>query len=110
MKLTDLDKHNLAEGVIIGKSEDGDPMNPRVAVLGGAGSYPLKDLYKKAERESERLAQDIKNGSYRSSAQHVKQLENTLNTIKAAHEELAFMRRKGGAKSRGIPPNMDLRQ
>lgn len=100
----------IHEGVIVGKSEDGDPMNPIVAVLGGAGAYPLKHLYKKAEREAASLAEEIKHGSFKSAAHHVKQLENTLNTIRAAHDELAALRKRGGRSSRGIPPHMDLTQ
>lgn len=108
MKLRDIDS-TLAEAVIIGPSDDADPQNPQVAVLGGAGSYSLKGLYKKAERESSELHKDIQQGRYRASAYNVKQLANTLNTIKAAHEELAQQRSKGGTRSRGIPADIATR-
>jgi len=85
-----------------------DPMNPVVATLGGAGTLPLKHLYKKAERESADLAEEIAKGQFYQAAYHVKQLENTLNTIRAAHLELAAQRKKGGKSSRGIPPHMDM--
>lgn len=94
MKLTDIDS-TLAEAVIIGPSSDRDPQNPQVAVLGGAGSYSLKGLYKKAERESLQLHKDIVDGAFKYSAYNVKQLANTLNTIVAAHDELESKSKKG---------------
>lgn len=100
----------VTEGVIIGPSETGDPMDPQVAVLGGAGSYSLKGLYNKAQRESAQLTKDIGLGNFRSSAYNVKQLENTLNTIVAAHNELEAVRKGGGAKSRGIERGVDTKE
>lgn len=100
----------VTEGVIIGPSESGDPMDPQVAVLGGAGSYSLKGLYNKAQRESAQLTKDIGLGNFRSSAYNVKQLENTLNTIVAAHNELEAIRKGGGAKSRGIERGVDTKE
>lgn len=79
----------VGESVIIGDSEDGDWQNPQVAVLGGAGSYSLKNLKKKALLEAKQLAEDISNGEYKNSAYNIKQLANTLNTIVAAEEELS---------------------
>jgi hypothetical protein len=72
------------EGVIIGHDKD----DPQVAVLGGAGSYTLSNLKKKAQMEANELAKDIANGEYKNSAYNVKQLANTLNTIVAAEEEM----------------------
>ena len=100
----------VTEGIIIGPSETGDPMDPQVAVLGGAGSYSLKGLYNKAQRESAQLTKDIGLGNFRSSAYNVKQLENTLNTIVAAHNELEAVRKGGGAKSRGIERGVDTKE
>lgn len=101
MRITELN-----EGVIMGPGEDQDPMNPRVAVLGGAGSYDLHSLKMKARREANELAKDIASSehgqTYRSALYHIKQLENTLKTIVAAHDELNAQRRRGGVKSRGI--------
>jgi len=77
-------KANMAEGVIIGHDKD----DPQVAVLGGAGSYKLSNLKKKALGEAKQLAQDIENGEYKNSAYNVKQLANTLNTIVAAEDEM----------------------
>ena len=101
---------DIDEGVIIGAGEDGDPMNPQVAVLGGAGSYSLKGLYKKAEREAAQLHMDIGRGSFKGSAYNIKQLANTLNTIVAAHEELEKTRRAGGSRSRGIERGVDTKE
>lgn len=100
----------VSEGVIIGASETGDPMDPQVAVLGGAGSYSLKGLYNKAQRESAQLTKDIGLGNFRSSSHNVKQLANTLNTIVAAHNELEAIRKGGGAKSRGIERGVDYKE
>jgi hypothetical protein len=72
------------EGVIIGHDKD----DPQVAVLGGAGSYKLSNLKKKALGEAKQLAADIASGEYKNSAYNVKQLANTLNTIVAAEEEM----------------------
>jgi hypothetical protein len=100
----------VTEGVIIGPSESGDPMDPQVAVLGGAGSYSLKGLYNKAQRESAQLTKDIGLGNFRSSSYNVKQLANTLNTIVAAHNELEAIRKGGGPNSRGIERGVDTKE
>ena len=76
------------EGVIISTTDNNDPRNPQVAVLGGAGSYSFENLKKKALGEAKQLAADIANGEYKNSAYNVKQLANTLNTIVAAEEEM----------------------
>ncbi len=81
-------KANVSESVIISTTQNGNPKNPQVAVLGGAGSYSYENLKKKALGEAKQLAQDIQNGEYKNSAYNVKQLANTLNTIVAAEEEM----------------------
>ena len=76
-----------------------------VLVLGGAGRYTLDGLRRKARREADELAQDLKiehGGSFRRAAENIKQLTNTLNTIVAAYNELRRIRKKGGRGSRGI--------
>jgi hypothetical protein len=73
-----------AGGVIIGHDKD----DPQVAVLGGAGSYSLSNLKKKAQMEANELAKDVASGKFKNSAYNVKQLANTLNTIVAAEEEM----------------------
>ena len=78
----------VSEGVIISTTDNNDPRNPQVAVLGGAGSYSFENLKKKALGEAKQLAADIANGEYKNSAYNVKQLANTLNTIVAAEEEM----------------------
>lgn len=98
-------KENVEENVIYQL----DPANPmddtEVLVLGGAGRYTLKGLRGKARREVAQLAKDLEaehGGAFRSAAYNIKQLANTLNTIVAAYNELTDIRKKGGAKSRGI--------
>ncbi len=77
-------KREMREGVIIGH----DAKDPDVAVLGGAGSYKLSNLKKKAQMEANELAKDVSEGKFKNSAYNVKQLANTLNTIVAAEEEM----------------------
>ena len=77
-------KREMREGVIIGH----DANDPDVAVLGGAGSYKLSNLKKKAQMEANELAKDVGEGKFKNSAYNVKQLANTLNTIVAAEEEM----------------------
>lgn len=86
-----------------------DPVRPmsdtEVLVLGGAGRYTLDGLRRKARREADELAQDLKiehGGSFRRAAENIRQLTNTLNTIVAAYNELRRIRKKGGRGSRGI--------
>lgn len=77
-------KSKANEGVIIGH----DATDPDVAVLGGAGSYKLSNLKRKAQMEATELAKDIASGKFKNSAYNIKQLANTLNTIVAAEEEM----------------------
>ncbi len=77
-------KQEMHEGVIVGH----DANDPDVAVIGGAGTYKLSNLKKKAQMEASELAKDVANGKFKNSAYNVKQLANTLNTIVAAEDEM----------------------
>lgn len=98
--------HVLDNQNVIYRLDRENPMSDtEVAVLGGAGRYSLKALRDKARREAAELAQDLSvehGGAFRRSADNIKQLTNTINTIVAAYNELARLRRKGGRGSRGI--------
>lgn len=98
--------HVLGNDSVIYRLDRENPMSDtEVAVLGGAGRYSLKALRDKARREAAQLAQDLSvehGGAFRSAAVNIKQLTNTINTIVAAYNELARLRRKGGRGSRGI--------
>lgn len=98
--------HVLGNDSVIYRLDRENPMtDTEVLVLGGAGRYTLKGLRDKARREADQLAQDLKiehGGAFRRSAENVKQLTNTLNTIVAAYNELKRIRSKGGRGSRGI--------
>lgn len=72
------------EGVIVGH----DANDPEIAILGGAGTMSLSRLKKKAQGEAEQLANDLARGRFKAAAYNIKQLENTLNTIKAAEDEM----------------------
>ena len=105
-------RHGMAEAHVLGNNSviyrldrDNPMSDTEVAVLGGAGRYSLKALRDKARREASQLAQDLSvehGGAFRSAAVNIKQLTNTINTIVAAYNELARLRRKGGRGSRGI--------
>jgi hypothetical protein len=98
--------HVLNHDNVIYRLDRDNPMSDtEVLVLGGAGRYSLKALRDKARREAAALAQDLSiehGGAFRRSAENIKQLTNTINTIVAAYNELARLRRKGGRGSRGI--------
>jgi hypothetical protein len=98
--------HVLNHDNVIYRLDRENPMSDtEVAVIGGAGRYSLKALRDKARREASQLAQDLSiehGGAFRRSAENIKQLTNTINTIVAAYNELARLRRKGGRGSRGI--------
>ena len=98
--------HVLGNDSVIYRLDRENPMSDtEVAVLGGAGRYSLKALRDKARREAAQLAQDLSiehGGAFRRSADNIKQLTNTINTIVAAYNELARLRSKGGRGSRGI--------
>ncbi len=94
-----------SNNVIYRLDKDRPMSDTEVLVLGGAGRYTLDGLRQKARREARQLAQDLEvehGGAFRSGAENVKQLANTLNTIVAAYNELRRIRRKGGRGSRGI--------
>ena len=98
--------HALDHQNVIYRLDKDKPMsNTEVLVIGGAGRYSLEGLRMKARREARALAQDLEiehGGAFRRSAENVKQLANTLNTIVAAYNELKRIRQKGGRGSRGI--------
>lgn len=98
--------HVLGNDSVIYRLDREKPMSDtEVLVLGGAGRYTLDGLRRKARREADELAQDLKiehGGSFRRAAENIKQLTNTLNTIVAAYNELRRIRKKGGRGSRGI--------
>ena len=98
--------HVVDNNNVIYRLDREKPMSDtEVAMLGGAGRYSLEALRNKARREAQALAQDLEiehGGAFRRSAENIKQLTNTLNTIVAAYNELARIRRKGGRGSRGI--------
>lgn len=98
--------HVLDHASVIYRLDREKPMSDtEVLVIGGAGRYSLEALRNKARREADQLAQDLKiehGGAFRRSAENIKQLTNTLNTIVAAYNELKRIRSKGGRGSRGI--------
>lgn len=98
--------HVLDNQSVIYRLDQDKPMSDtEVLVLGGAGRYTLDGLRNKARKEAQALADDLQvehGGSFRRAAINIKQLTNTLNTIVAAYNELARIRRKGGRGSRGI--------
>jgi hypothetical protein len=62
-------------------------------------------LRNKARKEVEQLAKDLAidhGDAFRRSAYNVRQLQNTLNTIVAAYDELNQLRKLGGMRSKGI--------
>ena len=105
-KMSVAEAHVLNHDNVIYRLDRDNPMSDtEVLVLGGAGRYSLKALRDKARREAAALAQDLSiehGGAFRRSATNIKQLTNTINTIVAAYNELARLRRKGGRGSRGI--------
>lgn len=98
--------HVLDHSSVIYRLDREKPMSDtEVLVLGGAGRYTLSALRDKARREANQLARDLEiehGGAFRRSAENIKQLTNTLNTIVAAYNELKRIRSKGGRGSRGI--------
>jgi hypothetical protein len=96
----------LHDNNVVYKLDANDPMNAsEILVLGGAGRYEFATLRSKAQKEAAQLAQDLSSGSpqaFRNAAHHIKQLENTLNTIVQAYDQLNRLRSAGGRRSRGI--------
>lgn len=99
-------KEDTVEEDVIYRLDKENPMNDtEVLVIGGAGRYSLDGLRAKARREAEQLAKDLTidhGGAFRRSAHNVRQLQNTLNTIVAAYDELSQLRKLGGMRSKGI--------
>lgn len=84
-KIIQKDKNRLKENKrIIGH----DATDPDIAVKGGAGSYKLSTLKKKALGEIKAILADIQAGNFKKSAYNVNQLKNTLETIAEAEEEM----------------------
>lgn len=81
-------KHQPTTESVISKLDLEDLGNTEVLILGGAGSYTLQSLHKKAKVEAEALAKDIEKGLIEASAYNIKQLSNTLNTLVAAYNEI----------------------
>ena len=99
-------QEDVSDTKVIYRLDKDAPMdNTEVLVLGGAGRYSLAGLRNKARKEAEALAKDLEvehGGAFRRSAQNVKQLSNTLNTVVAAYNELNDIRKGGGSRSKGI--------
>jgi hypothetical protein len=83
-----------------------DPLNKsEILILGGAGRYTFEGLRNKARKEAAALAQDLEIDSpyvFERSAYNIKQLANTLNTIKKAYAEMEQIKKGGGIRSRNI--------
>jgi hypothetical protein len=79
------DKNKITENKrIIGH----DPVDPEIAVKGGAGSYPLSVLKRKALGEAKDILADIEDGKFKKAAYNINQLKNTLETIAEAEDEI----------------------
>lgn len=93
-------------GSVIYSFDQEDPLNKsEILILGGAGRYTFEGLRKKARKEAAALAQDLEIDSpyaFERSAYNIKQLANTLNTIKKAYAEMEQIKKRGGVKSRGL--------
>ena len=98
--------HVVDHDNVIYRLDTANPMDDtEVLVLGGAGRYSLKTLRVKARREAAQLAKELESehgDAFRRNSENIKQLTNTLNTIVAAYNQLERIRRRGGARSRGI--------
>ena len=98
-------EEELDSKVIYRLDKDAPMDNTEVLVIGGAGRYSLAGLRNKARREAAEIAKDLEiehGGAFRRSAQNVKQLANTLNTVVSAYDELNNIRKQGGTTSKGI--------
>ena len=101
----DVNESDMGEGVIYQLDKENPMSGTEVLVIGGAGRYSLDGLRAKARKEVAELAKDLEiehGGAFRRSAQNIKQLQNTLNTIVAAYDELNQIRKLGGMRSKGI--------
>jgi hypothetical protein len=93
-------------GSVIYSFDQEDPLNKsEILILGGAGRYTFEGLRNKARKEAAALAQDLEIDSpyvFERSAYNIKQLANTLNTIKKAYAEMEQIKKGGGIRSRNI--------
>lgn len=98
--------HVVDHNDVIYRLDNANPMDDtEVLVLGGAGRYSLKGLRDKARREAQQIAKELESehgDAFRRNSENIRQLTNTLNTIVAAYNQLERIRRRGGARSRGI--------
>ncbi len=98
--------HVVDHNDVIYRVDKANPMDDtEVLVLGGAGRYSLKGLRDKARREAQQIAKELDSehgDAFRRNSENIRQLTNTLNTIVAAYNQLERLRRRGGARSRGI--------
>ncbi len=98
--------HVVDHDNVIYRLDNANPMDDtEVLVLGGAGRYTLKGLRNKARKEAQQIAKELDSehgDAFRRNSENIRQLTNTLNTIVAAYNQLERIRRRGGARSRGI--------
>jgi hypothetical protein len=88
-----LEKDKIDESVIY-RLDKQDPINQsEIRVLGGAGRLTMAGLKRKAARETAQLAEDVSadHADWHGAAHNVKQLSNTLMTIKTGLDELASL-------------------
>lgn len=101
-----MEAHVVDHSNVIYRLDTANPMDDtEVLVLGGAGRYSLKGLRDKARREAQQIAKELDSehgDAFRRNSENIRQLTNTLNTIVAAYNQLERIRRRGGARSRGI--------
>ena len=105
-----LDAGHIEEGQpgssVIYRFDQADPLNnSEILVLGGAGRYTFKGLREKARKEIAEIAKDLQVDhpyAFQKSAYNIKQLANTLNTIKLAYTEMEEIKRQGGTRSRNL--------
>lgn len=116
-KIIQKDKSRLKENKrIIGH----DAKDPQIAVKGGAGSYTLSALKKKALGEIKELVADVQAGKFKVAAYNVNQLKNTLETIAEAEDEMeksyfnesssAGMKKKNGKKVPNYVPKKSVQE
>ena len=90
------------------KNNQDDPMNPEVAILGGAGTMSFCNLQQRTITRLKSIAEDLEaspdsslawsNALYRTEHSII----NDLRTVKTVFEELEKIRRGGGKRSKGI--------
>lgn len=65
-----------------------DDLERMINLAGGGGTLPLGGLHKKAKAEAKEITQMIEDDKYKVAAYHMRQLQNTLESIVAAEKEL----------------------